>query len=116
MWIVAIGWSYVVILMAATETSIVAGIMTFLIYCMIPLSILFYLTGSKRRRARRAAAAQTQMQTQIQTRQEHIPVTHAGAAAPKAKCAGNAGNDSACDGGGAADSGGDGGGGGGGGD
>ena len=58
MWIVAIGWSYVVILMAATETSIVAGIMTFLIYCMIPLSILFYLTGSKRRRARRAAAAQ----------------------------------------------------------
>ena len=57
MWIVAIGWSYVVILMAATETSIVAGIMTFLIYCMIPLSILFYLTGSGRRRARRAAAA-----------------------------------------------------------
>ena len=57
MWIVAIGWSYVVILMAATETSVVAGIMTFLIYCMIPLSILFYLTGSKRRRARRAAAA-----------------------------------------------------------
>jgi hypothetical protein len=57
MWIVAIGWSYVVILMAATETSIVAGIMTFLIYCMIPLSILFYLTGSKRRRARREAAA-----------------------------------------------------------
>lgn len=58
MWIVAIGWIYVVILMAATETSVVAGIMTFLIYCMIPLSLLFYLTGSKRRRARRAAEAQ----------------------------------------------------------
>jgi amino acid transporter len=49
MWIVAIGWSYVVILMAATETSVVAGVMTFLVYCMIPLSILFYLTGAKRR-------------------------------------------------------------------
>lgn len=59
MWIVAIGWSYVVILMAATETSIIAGIMTFLFYCMIPLSILFYLTGGKRRQARRALAAET---------------------------------------------------------
>jgi hypothetical protein len=56
MWIVAIGWSYVVILMAATETSFVAGVMTFLVYCMIPLSVLFYITGGKRRRARRAAA------------------------------------------------------------
>jgi len=59
MWIVAIGWSYVVILMAATETSITAGIMTFLLYCMIPLSILFYLTGGKRRKARRELAAAT---------------------------------------------------------
>lgn len=59
MWIVAIGWSYVVILMAATETSVTAGIMTFLFYCMIPLSILFYLTGGKRRQARRALAAAT---------------------------------------------------------
>lgn len=59
MWIVAIGWSYVVILMAATETSITAGIMTFLFYCMIPLSILFYLTGGKRRRAHRALRAAT---------------------------------------------------------
>lgn len=56
MWIVAIGWSYVVILMAATETSVVAGVMTFLVYCMIPLSILFYLTGAKRRHAQRVAA------------------------------------------------------------
>jgi hypothetical protein len=57
MWIVAIGWSYVVILMAATETSFVAGVMTFLVYCMIPLSVLLYITGGKRRRARRAARA-----------------------------------------------------------
>jgi len=57
MWIVAIGWSYVVILMAATETSFIAGVMTFLVYCMIPLSILFYLTGAKQRRARKAAEA-----------------------------------------------------------
>ena len=86
MWIVAIGWSYVVILMAATETSIVAGIMTFLIYCMIPLSILFYLTGSKRRRARRAAAAA----------QPGAAVTGAASAvAPNTDC----GADASCDGG-----------------
>ncbi|MBD8529484.1 MULTISPECIES: hypothetical protein [unclassified Massilia] len=59
MWIVAIGWSYVVILMAATETSFIAGLMTFLLYCMIPLSILFYITGGKRRQAHRALRAAT---------------------------------------------------------
>lgn len=53
MWIVAIAWIYVVGLMAFTEPSIVAGVMTFIGYCVIPLSILFYLTGGKRRRARR---------------------------------------------------------------
>lgn len=77
MWIVAIGWIYVVILMAATETSVTAGIMTFLIYCMIPLSLLFYLTGSKRRRARRAIA---EVSAQADTRQEGA----ADAAAPAA--------------------------------
>lgn len=57
MWIVAIAWIYVVALMAATEPSIVHGLMTFLCYCVLPLSIVFYLTGSKRRRARREARA-----------------------------------------------------------
>jgi hypothetical protein len=56
MWIVALGWIYVVALMAATEPTVVAGIMTFFGYCVLPLSLLFYLTGSKRRMARRKAA------------------------------------------------------------
>lgn len=46
----AIAWIYVVGLMALTEPSIVAGVMTFVLYCVIPLSILFYLTGSQRRK------------------------------------------------------------------
>jgi hypothetical protein len=54
MWIVAVAWVYVVGLMALTEPSIVAGIITFLFYCVLPLSILFYITGGKARRARRA--------------------------------------------------------------
>lgn len=57
MWIVAVAWIYVVALMAATEPTVVHGIMTFLFYCALPLSIVFYLTGSKRRRARREALA-----------------------------------------------------------
>ena len=52
MWIVAIAWIYVVVLMAATEPTVVAGIMTFAFYCALPLSILFYITGAKRRRQR----------------------------------------------------------------
>jgi hypothetical protein len=53
MWIIAIGWIYVVALMAATEPTIFAGIMTFFGYCVLPMSLLFYLTGGKRRRARK---------------------------------------------------------------
>jgi hypothetical protein len=40
---------YVVTLMAATEPSVTAGIMTFLFYGLLPLSLVFYLTGAWRR-------------------------------------------------------------------
>jgi len=52
MWIVAIGWMYVVTLMAATESTVVGGIMTFFGYGVLPISLVFYLTGSWRRRGR----------------------------------------------------------------
>lgn len=58
MLIVAVAWIYVVVLMAMTEPTIVAGVMTLLLYCVVPLSILFYLTGSRGRKRRRAAAEQ----------------------------------------------------------
>jgi ABC-type transport system involved in cytochrome bd biosynthesis fused ATPase/permease subunit len=51
--IVAIGWIFVVLLMSLTETSFVAGIMTFLFYCVLPLSIIIYLFGTNARRRRR---------------------------------------------------------------
>jgi hypothetical protein len=46
--------------MALTEPSIVAGVMTFVLYCVIPLSILFYLTGSRRRKRKAARIAELQ--------------------------------------------------------
>jgi hypothetical protein len=60
MLIVAIAWIYVVGLMALTEPSIVAGLMTFLFYCVAPLTILFYLTGSRRRKRKRALLKEKQ--------------------------------------------------------
>jgi cytochrome c biogenesis protein CcdA len=63
MLIVAIAWIYVVLLMALTEPTVVAGIMTFLSYCVLPLGILIYLTGSGRRRRRREHEAAIQAET-----------------------------------------------------
>jgi hypothetical protein len=56
MLIVAIAWIYVVGLMALTEPSIVAGIVTFLFYCVLPLGTLVYIAGTGKRKARRRAA------------------------------------------------------------
>ena len=50
MWIVAIGWLYVVVLMAATEPSVVGGIMTLFGYGVLPLSLVLYLGGVRLRR------------------------------------------------------------------
>jgi hypothetical protein len=54
MYIVAIGWLYVTLLIAANEPSIVAGIISFLFYGLMPCSLLLWLGGSKARRQRRA--------------------------------------------------------------
>jgi hypothetical protein len=59
MWIVAIGWMYVVTLMAVTEPSVVGGMMTFLGYGVLPLSLVLYLGGVRlRRRPRPGTRAQ----------------------------------------------------------
>lgn len=58
MYIIAIGWLYVVVLMAFTETSVVAGIATLLFYGVLPVGILLYLGGAKARRRRRLLADQ----------------------------------------------------------
>ena len=50
MYIIAIGWIYVTLLMALTETNITAGILTFALYGVMPLSLLLWLFGSPMRR------------------------------------------------------------------
>ena len=58
MYIIAIGWIYVTLLMALTETNITAGILTFALYGLAPLSLLLWILGTpmRRRRLRQAEA------------------------------------------------------------
>ena len=58
MHIIAIGWLYVTVLMAFTETSVVAGVLTFVFYGLAPVAlILWILRTPTRRRARSIAVA-----------------------------------------------------------
>jgi hypothetical protein len=52
MYIIAIGWMWVVLLMAITESSIVAGILTFTFYGLLPCSLLMWLLATPSRRKR----------------------------------------------------------------
>ncbi|GGC92540.1 hypothetical protein [Undibacterium terreum] len=58
MYIIAIAWIYVIFMMSITESTVVAGIMTFLMYCVLPLIIIFYLVRSPQRKKQRQAAMQ----------------------------------------------------------
>jgi len=56
MYIIAIGWAYVVLLMAVTAKSFTAGVLTFIFYGLLPLALFLWLTGTRqRRRSRRLA-------------------------------------------------------------
>ncbi len=63
MHIAAVGWIYVTLMMAITEETVVAGIMTFFLYGVLPTVIILYVGGSGQRRKRRE-------QQQWQARQE----------------------------------------------
>lgn len=66
MWIVAIAWIYVALMMALAEGthpqgSVLGAVITFLFYGVAPLSLVMYLLGTPgRRRARKAAEDQDQ--------------------------------------------------------
>jgi len=99
MWIIAIGWMYVITLMAATESTVVGGIMTFFGYGVLPISLVFYLAGSRRRRERtRQAALRTADDTVIVPEAGLVPGAEGGAGAPAAGhgCDHGAGTDGGC--------------------
>lgn len=53
MYIIAIAWLYVTILMAVTEPSLVAGLATFFFYGLAPLLLFWYVVGAPTRKRRK---------------------------------------------------------------
>lgn len=64
MHIAAVGWIYVTLMMAITEETVVAGIVTFLLYGVLPTLIIIYVSGSPQRRKRNEQARLQMMQEQ----------------------------------------------------
>ena len=56
MYIIAIGWLYVTLLVSLTEGSIFAGILSFAFYGLAPTALLLWLTGGSARRKKRSDA------------------------------------------------------------
>lgn len=55
-YVVAIAWLYVVLLMSLTERSAAAGIATFVFYGVAPLALFLWLVGTPQRRRRQRSA------------------------------------------------------------
>lgn len=58
MYIVAIAWLYVVLVVAAAESSLLGGVMTFVFWGLAPLALFLWLFGTPARyRTRKRKAA-----------------------------------------------------------
>lgn len=73
MYLIAIAWGYVALMMALAEAtssqgSILGAVITFVLYGLLPISIVLYVLGSPARKATRKK--QEQMQAQIDFPQE----------------------------------------------
>jgi hypothetical protein len=73
--IVAIGWLWVTLMMAITEKSVVAGVMTFVFYGLLPCGVLVYLI-SKASGRRRAARDETEARMAAQSAAQVTPPEH----------------------------------------
>ena len=81
MYLVAIAWIYVVLMMAVAEAThssgtVLGAIFTFLLYGVMPLAIVMYLLATPARRAVKRAAALRQAQG------ERAPVRDGGSDSP----------------------------------
>ena len=55
MYIVAIGWFFVIIMMAITSTSFLSGVVTLFFYGILPLGLFLWIVGTPQRRRRAAS-------------------------------------------------------------
>lgn len=76
MYLVAIAWMYVVLMMAVVEAfspqgTVLGAIVTFVLYGVLPLSIVLYLMGTPRRRAARKKAEAAEAAATAASAQAH---------------------------------------------
>jgi hypothetical protein len=72
MYIVAIAWLYVTILMAATEATLVAGLMTLIFYGVAPLALFLWLFGTPRRRHRQRLAEKEEGEVPVEPKEDPV--------------------------------------------
>jgi mannose/fructose/N-acetylgalactosamine-specific phosphotransferase system component IID len=65
MYIVAIAWIYVALMMGVAEATntngtVLGGIVTFILYGILPTSIIIYIMGAPRRKKARLASEQSE--------------------------------------------------------
>lgn len=56
MYIVAIAWIYVTLLMALTEANLTAGVLTFVFYGALPCALFLWIVGTPQRRRNKMKA------------------------------------------------------------
>jgi len=85
MYIVAIGWLYVVLMMAITEHTVDAGLATFVFYGLFPVAILVYIMGTPGRLRRRKAEEARQAKSAQAPSGPVAPAESAGPEQPPAR-------------------------------
>ncbi len=70
LYLIAIAWIYVVLLMSLAESSLIAGTMTFIFYCIIPLGLVLYILSSPARKRQIRAKELALHEQQKQQKQE----------------------------------------------
>jgi hypothetical protein len=90
MYLVAIAWLYVALMMAVAEAtapsgSVLGGLFTFLMYGVLPVAILLYILGTPGRKAKLRAQAAAELQALRQQADEGGQATAAGTVAPERK-------------------------------
>lgn len=70
MYIIAIAWLYVVLMMAITEQTVVAAVLTVLLYGIAPLALFLWIFGTPARR--RAAARRPQKEDEASATGEAV--------------------------------------------
>lgn len=83
MYLVAIAWMYVVLMMAVAEATssqgtVMGALFTVLLYGLLPLGILLYIMGTPMRRRARKAGAEAPL-----AQAENSPPPDAGSVAPR---------------------------------